>query len=120
MRLNDIEMSVPIGRTATGVIVTVRDIMSVLATVSGAALGSRQFDQILSDPYTLHAPDTLSSSLRYGALSAMLEGAAEQPEWLDVGSGSITITLPAGSGPAVGLDQLIDSSLNVHTQEMPR
>ena len=88
--------------------------------MSGAALGSRQFDQVLSDPYTLHAPDTLSSSLRYGALSAMLEGAAEVPEWLDVGSSSITIMLPAGSDPAAGLDQLIDSSLNAHTQEITR
>lgn len=117
MRLSDIEMSVPIGRTSTGSIVTVRDIMAVLATVSGTALGSRQFDEILSEPYTLHAPDTLSSSVRYGALSAMLEGVADHPDWLEIERETIRITLPPGSPPASGLNLLIDTLIGAQGKE---
>ena len=120
MRLNDIEMTIPVGRTSQGVTITVRDILVVLSTVSGTRLGSQQFDQVLADPQQLHAPGVLDDAQRYGLLSSILDGTVEPPERLsiqsslpdgDTASGRVFINVMSKSDPAKHLNELLDEVL---------
>lgn len=117
MRTNDIEMSVPIGRTLTGEVISVQDIMKVIATVCGVRLGSTRFDQILNEPQLLHAPDTLANAQRYGLLCSILDGIASPPEGLCVHTAKpeggmpseCQLSIPATSNAAQRLSDLLDS-----------
>ena len=120
MRLNDIEMTIPVGRTSQGVTITVRDILMVLSTVSGTRLGSQQFDQVLGDPQQLHAPGVLDNAQRYGLLSSILDGTVEPPERIsfqsslpdgDTASGRVFISVTSKNDPAEHLNELLDDVL---------
>lgn len=108
MRLNDIEMSIAVGRTGTGKTITVRDLLTILATVSGARLGSQQFDQILADPQMIHAPDTICNARRYGLLEAILSEAICPP-------GSISLT---SSTPCAGEDRALNIHIVSNTEDL--
>ena len=120
MRLNDIEMSIPVGRTSQGVTITVRDLLLVLSTVSGTRLGSQQFDQMLADPQQLHAPGLLDDAQRYGLLSSILDGTVQPPERIsiqsslpdgDTTSGRVFINVASKNDLAEHLNELLDEVL---------
>lgn len=119
MRTNDIEMSVPIGRTTTGKVISVQDLMKVIATVCGVRLGSARFDQILSQPQLLHTPDILANAQRYGLLCSIIDGIAAPPAGLRVqaveaGEGKAPeclLSIPASTNAAERLSHTLDRVL---------
>ncbi len=122
MQLNDIEMSIAVGRTAQGKTISVGDIMKVLAKVSGTGLGSQQFDQILADPQQLHAPDMLTNARRYALLCSLLDGRVQAPAHLELEaslSGAVEPALfkvhihsPSHSDHSECLSKLLDDAMS--------
>lgn len=72
MKLSEIEVGVPIGRTLQGHTITVMDLLRAFATVTGTRVGSIEFDQALSDPAQLHATDMLGDAAHYRLLRTLL------------------------------------------------
>lgn len=81
MKLSEIEVGVPIGRTLQGHTITVIDVLRAFATVTGTRVGSLEFDQVLSDPAQLHATDMLGDAAHYRLLRTLLVE-AEKPGFL--------------------------------------
>ena len=73
MKLSEIEVTVPVGRTERGKTITVKDLLNAFAVVSGTRLGSQEFDRALGSPMQMHAPETMDNAARYRTLRAVLE-----------------------------------------------
>lgn len=123
MQLNDIEMSIAVGRTALGSTITVRDIMKTLAKVTGAGLGSQQFDQILADPQLMHAPDMVANAKRYALLCSLLDGNVPAPEEVEIqamapaeeaSAVQLRIAIPTHSDQSMHLNTLLDNVLTAN------
>jgi len=123
MRLNDIEMSMVIGRTPEGVTITVRDLIMALSTISGTTIGSAEFNEILSAPFTLHAPDTISNSRRYALLNAILEGKTASPDTFHITQetgepGTVKIHVVTNTNPGAEISHALDQMLATHEKRL--
>lgn len=77
MKLSHIEVTVPIGRTERGQTLTVMDLLRAFSVVTGAEIGSLEFDRSLDNPEQLHAKETIENAARFRALRAIAQRSLE-------------------------------------------